>query len=83
MGDTFTQCRNTKFSMPKKGDMILANGQFYSMDCYKTLRNNNVLIVGASGAGVCKELRAGKTGRKIGTQKGRENRRTDVSLKGE
>lgn len=56
MGDTFTQCRNTKFSMPKKGDMILANGQFYSMDCYKTLRNNNVLIVGASGAGKTRSI---------------------------
>ncbi|WP_024867134.1 VirD4-like conjugal transfer protein, CD1115 family [Butyrivibrio sp. FCS014] len=56
MRDTFTQCSNTKFSMPKKGDMILANGQFYSMDCYKTLRNNNVLIVGASGAGKTRSI---------------------------
>ncbi|MGN1168287.1 MAG: VirD4-like conjugal transfer protein, CD1115 family [Lachnospiraceae bacterium] len=31
--------------------MILGEGQYYDMDCYKTKRNNNVLVVGAAGAG--------------------------------
>lgn len=34
-----------------KGEMILGEGLYYSMDCYKTKLNNNVLIVGNSGSG--------------------------------
>jgi len=51
MGDTFAQFYNSEFKMPGKGDLILASNRYYSMDCYKTMRNNNVLIVGASGTG--------------------------------
>ena len=35
----------------RKNDLILAEGQYYSMDCFETQLNNNVLIVGAAGAG--------------------------------
>ena len=56
MGDVFSQVKKTKFIMPKKGDMILGSGKYYSMDCYKTQRNNNVLIVGASGAGKTRSI---------------------------
>ena len=27
----------------KQGDMIIADGEYYDMDCYKTQLNNNVL----------------------------------------
>lgn len=35
----------------RANDLILADGQYYSMDCYETQLNNNVLIVGAAGSG--------------------------------
>lgn len=35
----------------KEGNLILGKNLSYSMDCYKTRVNNNVLVVGASGAG--------------------------------
>ena len=35
----------------EKERMILAQNQEYSMDCYKTGLNNNVLVVGAAGTG--------------------------------
>lgn len=31
--------------------MIVAENLYYDMDCYRTKRNNNVLVVGAAGAG--------------------------------
>ncbi len=34
-----------------KGNMIIAEGCEYSMDCYSTKLNNNVMVVGGSGAG--------------------------------
>lgn len=34
-----------------EGEMVLAEGQNYSLDCYKTRLNNNVLVCGTSGAG--------------------------------
>ena len=34
-----------------KGAMILGENQYYSQNCYETKLNNNVLVVGASGAG--------------------------------
>lgn len=33
------------------GSMILGEGAYYSTDCYKTQLNNNVVVVGTSGAG--------------------------------
>lgn len=36
--------------------MILGEGQFYSLDCYKTQLNNNVLVVGTSGAGKTRSI---------------------------
>ena len=36
--------------------MILAEGCVYDLDCYKTRRNNNVLVVGASGAGKTRNI---------------------------
>lgn len=40
----------------KRGDMIIADGQYYSMDCYKTQLNNNVLVVGAAGTGKTRSI---------------------------
>lgn len=39
-----------------KGDLILAEGEYYSMDCYKTQLNNNVLVVGAAGSGKTRSI---------------------------
>ncbi len=36
--------------------LILAEGQYYSMDCYETQLNNNVLIVGAAGSGKTRSI---------------------------
>ena len=36
--------------------MILAEGQYYSLDCYETQLNNNVLVVGASGSGKTRSI---------------------------
>ena len=36
--------------------MILADNQFYSLDCHKTQLNNNVAVVGASGAGKTRSI---------------------------
>ncbi len=40
----------------ERGQLILGKNQYYSMDCYKTQLNNNVLVVGASGAGKTRSL---------------------------
>lgn len=42
--------------MNNYGKMILAENQEYSLDCYKTQLNNNVLVVGASGAGKTRSI---------------------------
>lgn len=42
--------------MNKYGKMILAENQEYSLDCYETQLNNNVLVVGASGAGKTRSI---------------------------
>ena len=39
-----------------KNMMILGQNQFYSLDCYKTQLNNNVLVVGTSGAGKTRSI---------------------------
>lgn len=39
-----------------EGALIVANGCYYDMDCYKTKRNNNVLVVGTSGAGKTRSI---------------------------
>ena len=36
--------------------MILAQDQYYSLDCYETQLNNNVLVVGTSGAGKTRSI---------------------------
>ena len=36
--------------------LIVANGCYYDMNCYKTKRNNNVLVVGTSGAGKTRSI---------------------------
>lgn len=35
----------------KENTMILGQDQYYSLNCYETKVNNNVLVVGTSGAG--------------------------------
>ena len=44
--------------MNEFGKMILAENQEYSLDCYETQLNNNVLVVGTTGAGKTSALRA-------------------------
>ncbi|MCM1186085.1 MAG: type IV secretory system conjugative DNA transfer family protein [Lachnospira sp.] len=39
-----------------KGKIVLAEGVSYSMDCYQTQLNNNVLVVGASGSGKTRSI---------------------------
>lgn len=39
-----------------KNMMILGQNQYYSLDCYKTQLNNNVLVVGTSGAGKTRSI---------------------------
>ena len=39
-----------------RNQMILAQDQYYSLDCYKTQLNNNVLVVGTSGAGKTRSI---------------------------
>lgn len=39
-----------------KNDMILAQDQYYSMDTHETKVNNNVLVVGTSGAGKTRSI---------------------------
>ena len=39
-----------------QNDLILAAGRYYSMDCYQTRRNNNVLVVGAAGTGKTRSI---------------------------
>lgn len=39
-----------------QNEMILAENQRYSLDCYKTQLNNNVLVVGTSGAGKTRSI---------------------------
>ncbi|MCC8162026.1 MAG: type IV secretory system conjugative DNA transfer family protein [Lachnospiraceae bacterium] len=41
--------------IPRK-NLILADNQYYSLDCYKTRLNNNVLVVGASGSGKTRSI---------------------------
>lgn len=40
----------------KSNTLILAENQYYSLDCYETKVNNNVLVVGASGAGKTRSI---------------------------
>ena len=42
--------------MGKAGKLILAENQEYSLDCYETQLNNNVLVVGTSGAGKTRSI---------------------------
>lgn len=42
--------------MIKANDMILAENHYYSMDCYETQLNNNVLVVGTSGSGKTRSI---------------------------
>ena len=39
-----------------EGKMILADGQYYDLDCHRTQLNNNVLVVGASGGGKTRSI---------------------------
>ena len=40
----------------ERGKLILAQDQYYSLDCYETQLNNNVLVVGTSGAGKTRSI---------------------------
>ena len=39
-----------------KNEMIIAEGVSYSLNCYETKLNNNVLVVGTSGAGKTRSI---------------------------
>ena len=40
----------------RDNEMILAQDQYFDLDCYKTQLNNNVLVVGTSGAGKTRSI---------------------------
>ena len=40
----------------KENTMILGQDQYYSLNCYETKVNNNVLVVGTSGAGKTRSI---------------------------
>ena len=40
----------------ERKQMIIAQDQYYSVDCYETQLNNNVLVVGTSGAGKTRSI---------------------------
>ena len=42
--------------MMKANDLIIAKDHYYSMDCYETQLNNNVLVVGTSGSGKTRSI---------------------------
>ena len=42
--------------MIQKGELILADDKYYDMDCYRTKLNNNVPVVGTSGAGKTRSI---------------------------
>lgn len=42
--------------MIQANDLILGEDQYFSMDCYETKLNNNVLVVGASGSGKTRHI---------------------------
>ena len=42
--------------MIRENDVILAQEQYYSMDCKETLINNNVLVVGTAGCGKTRSI---------------------------
>lgn len=45
-----------EMSMENNNYMVLGNDNYYSMDCIKTQKNNNVLVVGASGSGKTRSI---------------------------
>ena len=50
------ESRTKKKSRIRGGEMILAENRRYSLDCYRTCCNNNVLVVGAAGAGKTRSI---------------------------
>ena len=40
----------------EENTLILAQDQYYSLDCFNTKLNNNVLVVGTSGAGKTRSI---------------------------
>lgn len=40
----------------ERDQLILAKNHYYSLDCHQTKRNNNVLVVGTSGAGKTRSI---------------------------
>ena len=40
----------------KDNALIVAQDQYYNMDCHETKVNNNVLVVGTSGAGKTRSI---------------------------
>lgn len=48
--------KNNQRTVPVIDSMILGKDRYYSLDCYKTRLNNNVLVVGTSGAGKTRSI---------------------------
>lgn len=53
---TLTATMTGKEAVIRPNDMILAKNQYYSLDCYETQLNNNVLVVGTSGSGKTRSI---------------------------
>ncbi len=50
------ELKKAGFTMPSNEQMILGDDRYYDMDTHRTYRNNNVLVVGASGAGKTRSI---------------------------
>ncbi len=48
-------------------DLIIAHDHYYSMDCYQTKVNNNVLVVGTSGSGKTRNIVSPNIQQKLGS----------------
>ena len=48
--------KKKKKRIVRENELILAEGQYYDLDCYKTQLNNNVLVVGSPGSGKTRSI---------------------------
>ncbi|MBR1852580.1 MAG: type IV secretory system conjugative DNA transfer family protein [Lachnospiraceae bacterium] len=56
MTQTLSANRAVQYQAVPQGTMILGENQYYSKNCYETQLNNNVIVVGTSGAGKTRKI---------------------------